>query len=134
MLLGQFFYCKGYSIKTRIVTVLLLLFQNRLLHCKGYSIKTRIVTRTHTSLFLPTFIAKVILLKQGLWLILIKMREGRVCIAKVILLKQGLWLFIFLPLSPLFHHCKGYSIKTRIVTALLSSIASRALILQRLFY
>jgi len=60
--------CKGYSIKTRIVTFFLLLppfkFSS---YCKGYSIKTRIVTSYDYIYSTFDNIAKVILLKQGLW-------------------------------------------------------------------
>ena len=64
-----------------------------LFNCKGYSIKTRIVTR----LSFPwqkvfAAIAKVILLKQGLWPISEIGEIWNLSIAKVILLKQGLWL------------------------------------------
>ena len=42
----------------------------------------------------PSSIAKIILLKQGLWLIIPRETVFSVSIAKIILLKQGLWLYL----------------------------------------
>ena len=64
-----------------------------LLNCKDYSIKTRIVTLGIIPLnFFEVLIAKIILLKQGLWQIFLSRFHLFQRIAKIILLKQGLWL------------------------------------------
>ena len=87
-----------------------------------------------------TLIAKIILLKQGLWLLFWSFNCWRSCyckdnsiktrivtflfrwnlldrlIAKIILLKQGLWLHLVMAISTVDLHCKDNSIKTRIVT------------------
>ncbi len=62
-------------------------------------------------------IAKVILLKQGLWQIYPSdLQNVFDLIAKVILLKQGLWQECADYNDDCTLYCKGYSIKTRIVT------------------
>ena len=144
------FNCKGYSIKTRIVTYLPKWTSTQSKYCKGYSIKTRIVTYIDGYTVLIDTIAKVILLKQGLWPFdcniflshffiakVILLKQGlwhsftscmwlAIFIAKVILLKQGLWQLYIDFIFTICKNCKEYSIKTRIVTYLKIDLICRS--------
>ena len=57
-----------------------------------------------------------------------------ILIAKVILLKQGLWLSLSKISKVSSIYCKGYSIKTRIVTSSFAKDVMFDITLQRLFY
>ena len=101
------------------MTTYLILLSHYWNYCKSYSTKTRIVTSLNLSFIIP-LIAKAILLKQGLWQILISYITPNIFIAKAILLKQGLWL-VFIQLGNFaVCNCKSYSTKTRIVTFVFS--------------
>ena len=109
-IMDWFQYCKEYSTKTRIVTCNSSLHNTSYYYCKEYSTKTRIVTTSGARVFTSK------------------------SIAKSILLKQGLWPFIAFMLMNRYLYCKEYSTKTRIVTFSQLELRFFRFRLQRVFY
>ena len=128
-----FLYCKSYSTKTRIVTLLLHLLVVSCNIAKAILLKQGLWRYVQVFDLIHRIIAKAILLKQGLWPFCFFSHFFTSFIAKAILLKQGLWLHIFTFCLWTIHIAKAILLKQGLWQQYVA-IQVFVYLLQKLFY